>query len=122
MTKKGNFLKYSLIFVLVLFLVSCAKLAEKVTIEPSPIPQPPPLPPIPEETKAPAQPTTVNVEIKGFKFNPQDLKIKVGTTVIWTNQDSVPHTVTSSDKTLNSPDLSKGQTFSYTFAKPGVYN
>ncbi|MBI4154554.1 cupredoxin family copper-binding protein [Candidatus Woesearchaeota archaeon] len=132
MTKKKSFLTFSMIFILILglLLVGCAKPAEKIEMpsaQPAPAPQPPPLPPVPEqpkveETKAPEVPTIVNVEIKGSKFNPQDLKIKVGTTVIWTNQDSASHTVTSSDKTLDSPDLSKGQTFSYTFTTLGVYN
>src|SRR3989344_8935224 len=40
------------------------------------------------------QPQTYSVEIKSYAFNPLSLTINVGDTVIWTNMDSVGHTVT----------------------------
>ena len=42
----------------------------------------------------------VSVTIKDFAFDPADLKIKKGTTVRFTNQDSAPHTV-APDKSGN---------------------
>ena len=65
---------------------------------------------------------TVTVEIKGFKFVPPDVNIKVGDAVVWTNKDSAPHTVESSDGILRSDELSNGDTFSFTFPKPGKYD
>ena len=63
------------------------------------------------------------VSIKNFVFNPQTLKIKIGTKVTWVNNDSVSHTATSdSDNILNSPVLSPGQSFSFTFNKLGSVN
>src|SRR6516225_4797424 len=35
------------------------------------------------------------VEIGNFTFGPQELKVKAGTTVTWTNKDDIPHTVVS---------------------------
>lgn len=61
-----------------------------------------------------------SVAIKGFKFVPADLTVKVGDTVVWTNEDSAPHTVESSDKTLKSDELSKGDKYQHTFTKTGV--
>lgn len=63
------------------------------------------------------------VTIKGFAFAPAALTVKVGTAVTWTNQDSDAHTVTSQDNggPLTSAALSTGQTYSYTFTKPGTY-
>jgi amicyanin len=63
------------------------------------------------------------VTIKNFAFAPTALKVKVGTTVTWTNQDSDAHTVTSQDNggPLSSAALNTGQTYSYTFTKPGTY-
>jgi plastocyanin len=63
------------------------------------------------------------VTINNFAFAPAALKVKVGTTVTWTNQDSDAHTVTSQDNggPLSSAALSTGQTYSYTFTKPGTY-
>lgn len=64
----------------------------------------------------------VNVEIKNFKFVPSDVNIKAGDTVTWTNEDSVLHSVQSSDGTLKSTELSQGETFSYTFLTLGKYD
>lgn len=65
-------------------------------------------------------PTGVKVSISNFSFNPGTLTVKVGTTVTWTNEDSAPHTVTSdSGSLLNSPRLSQGQSFSFTFTEVG---
>ena len=64
------------------------------------------------------------VAIKNFAFSPAALVVTVGTTVTWTNQDSDAHTVTSRNGTgpLNSAPITPGQTYSYTFTKPGTYN
>ena len=62
------------------------------------------------------------VSIKDFKFAPQDIVVKAGTTVVWTNEDSVSHTVESSDGTLKSDELSKGDTYKFTFTKSGKYD
>lgn len=63
------------------------------------------------------------IEIKNFSFSPSTLNIKTGTKVTWINNDSVSHTVTSdSGNLLNSPALSPGQSFSFTFSAPGSVN
>ncbi|MEU6555299.1 plastocyanin/azurin family copper-binding protein [Streptomyces sp. NPDC046915] len=75
-------------------------------------------------TGAPAAPVTGNaVAINNFAFSPAVLKVKVGTTVTWTNQDADAHTVTSSGKggPLHSAALATHATYSYTFTKPGTY-
>jgi plastocyanin len=71
-----------------------------------------------------AAPVAANaVTIKGFAFSPAAITVKVGTTVTWTNQDADAHTVTSQNNSgpLSSAALNTGQTFSYTFTKPGTY-
>ncbi|MFD8078762.1 cupredoxin domain-containing protein [Streptomyces sp. NBC_00510] len=72
----------------------------------------------------PAAPVTGNaVAIKNFAFSPATLKVKVGTTVTWTNQDTDDHTVTSAATggPLQSAALATHATYSYTFTKPGTY-
>ncbi len=65
---------------------------------------------------------TVNIEIKDFKFGPDTLKIPVGTKVVWTNKDSVGHTVTSANAGVFGSDLIKqNTTFEFTFSKAGTY-
>lgn len=73
-------------------------------------------------TTPPVQPQnlTASVSIKNFAFNPTPLNIKVGTKVVWTNNDTVPHQIKSA--TFNSSALSNGQTFSFTFSTAGQYN
>ena len=61
----------------------------------------------------------------GFGFSPASLTVPVGTTVVWTNTTSAPHTVTSNDgKTFDSgisQPMQTGQTFSFKFTKAGTY-
>jgi plastocyanin len=61
------------------------------------------------------------VIIKNFAFNPENLTVKVGTTVTWINEDSVNHTVKSIDDLFKSK-LESGQSFNYTFNATGTYN
>jgi len=74
---------------------------------------------------APAAPVAGNaVTIKNFAFAPAAITVKVGTKVTWINQDTDAHTVTSqqgSGGPLASAALSTGQSYSYTFTKPGTY-
>lgn len=68
--------------------------------------------------------TTDTVSIEGFAFSPGSITVKKGTTVTWTNNDSVAHTVTESDD-KNGPDsstLQPGKTYEFTYAQTGTFN
>ncbi|MCL6445085.1 MAG: multicopper oxidase domain-containing protein [Alicyclobacillus sp.] len=72
---------------------------------------------------APA-PASVQVQITDYSFAPANLTIPVHTTVIWTNDDLVIHSVTSGNGNptgLFDRDLSPYTSFAYTFTKPGTY-
>jgi len=72
--------------------------------------------------KAPvSKPKVVNVTIKDFAFSEKFLKVPVGTTVRWTNLDSVGHTVTSDQGYFDSKLFGQGQTFEYTFTAKASY-
>ncbi|MFD4653027.1 MULTISPECIES: cupredoxin domain-containing protein [unclassified Streptomyces] len=79
------------------------------------------MPMSPSSTAAPVAANAVT--IKNFAFSPTRLKVKVGTRVTWTNQDTDAHTVTSagSGGPLHSAALATHATYSYTFTKPGTY-
>jgi len=64
---------------------------------------------------------TVEVGIDNFVYNPQELKVKAGTTVTWTNRDDIPHTVTSKTGAFRSKALDTDDKFSFTFEKPGSF-
>lgn len=69
-----------------------------------------------------AVPSTVEVKIVDFAFEPATLTIPVGASVVWTNT-GVQHTVFSTQpvRLLFSPVLEKGDTYRFTFTRPGTY-
>ena len=73
--------------------------------------------------KANDQPSAANAEVKidNFSFGPQTLTVSVGTTVVWTNSDDIPHTVVSTDGVFKSKVRDTDEKFSYTFTKAGTY-
>lgn len=64
---------------------------------------------------------TINVTIKGMKFTPAAVTAHVGDTIVWTNQDAMPHTSTAKSKDW---DLSvpAGKSASLTVAKAGSFD
>jgi amicyanin len=67
---------------------------------------------------------TNQVNIADFAFTPATIKVKLGTTVTWTNKDSVRHDVspdTESEDFKGSELLAKGESYKFTFAKAGTY-
>src|SRR6476619_4859798 len=69
---------------------------------------------------APASAEEVAVKIGNFTFGPQELKVKSGTTVTWTNEDDIPHTVVSPNNFRSKP-LDSEDKYSFTFTTPGTY-
>ena len=54
-------------------------------------------------------------------FMPDDLDIQAGTTVTWTNTDSVAHTSTSNASGWDSGIIGPGRQFSFTYQTPGTF-
>ena len=71
---------------------------------------------------APAAPVTAApaVHISNFTFGPTLLKVRVGQTVTWTNDDDIPHIVVAADHSFKSKVLDTGEHFSFTFTKVGL--
>jgi plastocyanin len=66
------------------------------------------------------------VTIKTFQFTPSGLAVKAGTTVVWTNQDEIRHTVasgapSSADARFGGPLADKGTLYRFTFTERGRY-
>ncbi len=71
--------------------------------------------------KAPKGRATTKVAIEGFAFAPRTVKVKVGDTVSWTNDDAAPHTVTAkSGGDMDSGTLAQGASFEFTASEPGT--
>ncbi len=69
---------------------------------------------------------TVEIAIGDFFFNPPNVAINPGDTVIWTNEGSMTHTVTSGqdctpDGEWDSGVLSPGESFSLVFEETGTF-
>jgi len=101
---------------------------------PTPIPKPVPKPAVP-----PSPPAWTDVilgdgtsvpgcEVSNSCFIPSTLTINLGENVVWFNQDSAAHTVTSGtpqdgpDGEFDSSLFMAGQTFSHTFVQGGTYD
>ncbi len=69
----------------------------------------------------PARAQTMQITIANFSFQPGTLTIPAGTTVTWTNNDSVAHTTTSDTGLWDSGSLASGRSFSFTFNQPGTF-
>ena len=74
------------------------------------------------DTESDSEPVAANtVDISNFAYDAETITVTKGTTVTWTNQDTVDHTVTGTDGGPDSALLSKGQSYSYTFDEVGTF-
>jgi plastocyanin len=117
-------------FSVVLILIVCMAIICGCTI-PSSSPAQPAAPASQPAAVQPAAPASngivKNVDIIQRAFDPDIVTISAGTTVVWTNSDTVNHRVVHlpelpNDRELfHSEPLSKGDTFRYTFQTAGRY-
>ena len=72
---------------------------------------------------SPAAAATQQVMMQNYAYSPAALTVRVGDTVTWMQHDEAPHDVvtTSAPVAFRSPQLSAGQSWSYTFRQPGTY-
>jgi plastocyanin len=76
----------------------------------------------PEGTSSSSAAPAVEVKIDNFSFAPQEIHVKSGTAVTWTNHDDIPHTVTSVDSIFKSKALDTDDKFTTTLSKAGTYS
>jgi plastocyanin len=70
---------------------------------------------------AAAKPRTHTVTIEGMLFQPADLTVKPGDTVVWVNKDMFPHTVTSKTGAFDSRQIDAGKSWSYQVSTKGEF-
>ncbi len=80
--------------------------------------------PVAPATSTPATPgapatDAVNVVMQNNLFSPEDIKVKVGQKIHWTNNDPYPHNVTAKNGAFKSGNLDGGKTFDFTAKKVG---
>lgn len=67
-----------------------------------------------------SEPSTHTVLIQGFEFAPARLEVTAGDTVIWKNQDIVPHTATA-QKAFDSKGIDTGKSWTYVARQKGAF-
>lgn len=66
--------------------------------------------------------STADVRIEDFAFEPGNLEVPVGATVMWTNQDSAPHDATARNGDWKSDRLSNEESDTLTFTSAGTFD
>jgi plastocyanin len=67
-----------------------------------------------------ATPGAVVIDAAEQYFNPPQVTVKAGTTVLWRDVEGT-HDMVADDRSFASAVLFEGGTFSYTFTRPGTY-
>ena len=62
----------------------------------------------------------VSVSIGDNFFDVADITVEPGTTVMWTNEGQLPHTVTADDGSFSSEELNPGDSYIVTFLGSGT--
>jgi amicyanin len=78
--------------------------------------------PTPVQSTIEAGAAAKSIEISNFAFNPEEINVKVGDTITWTNMDSAMHRLAStSGNEIMSDNLQKGQSYSHKFYTAGTF-
>lgn len=75
----------------------------------------------PEPSSAVAKSKTRTVVLRGMKYLPATLIVNAGDTVVWKNEDVVPHTATAGNKSFDSGSIEPGASWSYAAKRKGTY-
>jgi len=62
------------------------------------------------------------VKIDNFTFNPPEITVKPGTTVVWENSDDIPHSIVEDNAKFRSKALDTGDKFSMLVTDAGEMN
>jgi plastocyanin len=77
--------------------------------------------PSPEPSDQPAA-NTAEVVMLDDRFEPRELTVPAGTTVVWVNKGADWHSVAATDASYQSGQIASGSSFSVTFDEPGTYS
>lgn len=73
-------------------------------------------------TAAAYRPRTHTVALRGMKNVPATLVVRAGDTVVWKNEDVVPHTATDRGKSFDSGNIEPGGSWSYVAGRKGTFS
>jgi len=111
-------LRLAVVSAILMFAIACGGGYSSSSPSPSPIPSPTPTPGVTSSSVA----IPVGAASLGNRaFTPDNLDVAAGTTVTWTNTDSVSHTSTSDATGWDSGTVAPGGQFSFEFKTAGTY-
>jgi plastocyanin len=65
-------------------------------------------------------PATRTIDISNSTFQPATITVNAGDTIVWTNRDSLPHSIKG--QSFSSSPLPPNGTYQLTLAKPGTFD
>jgi plastocyanin len=65
--------------------------------------------------------TGPTVTVVDSAYQPREVEVSPGTTVVWQQEGELPHTVTADDDSFDSGTMGQGDTFSRTFPQAGTF-
>jgi plastocyanin len=68
-----------------------------------------------------AKSVTHKVIIENMVFSPAEVTVNKGDTIIWTNKDFFPHTVTAENSSFDSKSIESGKSWKYTVKRSGIF-
>jgi plastocyanin len=122
-------LRLAAVSTILMFAIACGGGYSSPSTTPSPVPAPSPVAaplPVPPSPAPSGSSSSVAIVVGASTlgnraYAPDDLNVATGTTVTWTNTDSVDHTSTSDATGWNSGTVAPGGQFSFAFQAPGTY-
>ena len=75
-----------------------------------------------DQTDVASESLAVSISGQAGGYSPSDPVAQLGTTVTWTNDDTMTHTVTDKEAQFDSFDIAAGESFSITFTEVGTFN
>jgi plastocyanin len=112
-------LRRALVIALLAFPAACGSNDQPAAPSPT-TPSPTPAPPPSRTTAAVSIPSNAST-LGNRAYAPAELNVAAGTTVSWTNTDSVAHTSTSDGAGWDSVAIASGGRFSFTFQNAGTF-
>lgn len=68
-----------------------------------------------------AKPKSHTIAIRDFQYVPDSVIAQVGDTLVWTNDDIVPHTATVKTEELDTGSIESKQAWRFVATRPGTY-
>ena len=70
---------------------------------------------------APVKRDTVRASMRQLEYAPAHIEVAAGTTVVWTNNAPLQHSIVADNGSFDSGLIDPGKRYSHTFTKPGTY-